>query len=159
MPPPSCPAPIQLAAQAAQREVVNTTTQLIDIFPTVLELADVPAAHWPTLDGHSLLQLMPGQQQVALSTAVDTARPAFVVSQFHGCNIAMSWFLIVQSVEAAAPCPPTQHSLVLLTALVQGASTYKLIVWGTGAEVPSLLFDLEAPALPCPVRCSVELHP
>ena len=48
--------------------------------------------------------------------------PDFVVSQFHGDNIAMSWFIIVKQVS------PTQ--------------TYKLIIWGTGAEVPSLLFEL-----------------
>ena len=39
-----------------------------------------------------------------------------------GDNIAMSWFLIVKQVS------PTE--------------TYKLIIWGTGAEVPSLLFEL-----------------
>ena len=39
-----------------------------------------------------------------------------------GDNIAMSWFIIVKQIS------PTQ--------------TYKLIIWGTGAEVPSLLFEL-----------------
>ena len=32
-------------------------TQLIDIFPTLLTLAEVPAAHWPVLDGRSLTPL------------------------------------------------------------------------------------------------------
>ena len=51
----------------------------------------------------------------------EEARPAFVTSQFHGCNIAMSWFLIVQNIN--------NH-------------TYKLIQWGTGQEVPAQLYDL-----------------
>merc|ERR1719482_955823 len=44
-------------------------------------------------------------------------RPDFVVSQFHGDNIAMSWFLVVQD-------------------------GFKLIVWGTGKQHPNQLFDL-----------------
>jgi hypothetical protein len=51
------------------------------------------------------------------------ARPDFVVSQFHGKNIAMSWFLVVQPING---------------------TLYKLVVWGTGKEVPSMLFDLHA---------------
>ena len=50
-----------------------------------------------------------------------SSRPPFVTSQFHGCNLAMSWFLIVQIV---------------------GTSAIKYIVWGTGAEVPNQMFNL-----------------
>jgi len=96
---------------------VDSPTQLIDIFPTILELAQVDKAKWPTkLDGFSLAPSMPAP------TPRTYAHPDFVVSQFHGDNIAMSWFLIVKQVS------PTE--------------TYKLIIWGTGAEVPSLLFEL-----------------
>merc|ERR1719230_1791542 len=31
--------------------ITNATTQLIDIYPTVLTYAQIPKAHWPTLDG------------------------------------------------------------------------------------------------------------
>ena len=53
-------------------------------------------------------------------------RPSFVVSQFHGKNIAMSWFMAVQR-------------------LING-TTLKLIIWGDGPAqtgVPSMLFNLD----------------
>jgi hypothetical protein len=52
-----------------------------------------------------------------------TSRPPFVVSQFHGCNLAASWFMIVQTI---------------------GGHAYKLIHWGTGGETPSLLYNLSS---------------
>jgi len=100
-------------------KVVTDPTQLIDIYPTILELAQVEKDKWPSkLDGHSLLPML----NISVPGNVDADRPDFVVSQFHGDNIAMSWFAVVSKVDAS--------------------TTYKLIVWGTGAEVPSLLFNL-----------------
>ena len=120
--------------------VIILPAQLIDIFPTVLELAQVEKSAWPTeLDGFSLVPMMPSPRgtgsgrsavgAIAASASVAAAaaavaHPDFVVSQFHGDNIAMSWFLIVKKTS--------------------GTETHKLIIWGTGAEVPSLLFELNA---------------
>ena len=102
-------------------KVISTTSQLIDIFPTVLEFAQIKEPQWPKgLDGNSLLPLFdqPG------------AADGFVVSQFHGDNIAMSWFLVVATgiTPPGSPSPP---------------QTFKLIVYGTGKEVPSMLFNLD----------------
>ena len=102
--------------------VVTAPTQLIDLFPTFLELAHAPKGAYPAhLDGYSLVHMLqppsasaPMLQQNIGKQQMD-ARPSFVVSQFHGDDIAMSWFLIVKRFNASA--------------------TYKLIVWGTGAEV------------------------
>jgi len=110
-------------------KVITTMTQLIDIFPTVMELAGVSAKDYPSdLDGYSLMPLFDDKQVAvhdhAAQQSLETARPAFVVSQFHGDNIAMSWFLCVQTFD--------------------GGSAFKLIVYGTGAEVPSMLFNLTA---------------
>eukprot|EP01047_Picozoa_sp_COSAG01_P071296 COSAG01_NODE_11028_length_2024_cov_1.436364_2_plen_384_part_00 len=121
-------------------------TQLIDLFPTILTLAQVPRAQWPTLDGESLTPFMAvgGEQPqlssspqaaLALTTPPPAGRPDFVVSQFHGDNIAMSWFLVVKENVAVPGVPAGQAG---------SATTYKLIVWGTAKEVPSLLFDLVA---------------
>ena len=124
--------------------VIILPAQLIDIFPTVLELAQVEKSAWPTeLDGFSLVPMMPSPSGTGSGTgsgrsavgaiaasasvaaaAAAVAHPDFVVSQFHGDNIAMSWFLIVKKTS--------------------GTETHKLIIWGTGAEVPSLLFELNA---------------
>eukprot|EP00656_Telonema_subtile_P028988 TRINITY_DN3180_c0_g1_i4.p1 TRINITY_DN3180_c0_g1~~TRINITY_DN3180_c0_g1_i4.p1 ORF type:complete len:421 (+),score=103.57 TRINITY_DN3180_c0_g1_i4:336-1598(+) len=97
--------------------VITSTTQLIDIFPSIMELAKVPASEIPSiLDGHSLLPLL-------TPTVQSSSRPAFIVSQFHGDDIGMSWFLVVQTTNE---------------------STFKLIVWGSNQQVPALLFDLVA---------------
>jgi choline-sulfatase len=117
--------------------VVNTTTQLIDIFPTILELSETDKGQWPAgLDGESLVPMMQpaaaalgadGKEAAKAAHAANAARlesrPDFVVSQFHGDDIAMSWFLVVQTTTE---------------------STYKLIVWGSGEQHPALLFDLIA---------------
>merc|ERR550537_1377376 len=100
--------------------ITNATTQLIDIFPTVLEYAGVPKAKWPTLDGAPMQPVLADQEQHLKDGQVWVTadeRPDFVVSQFHGDNIAMSWFMIVRG-------------------------GFKLVVWGTGKEHPHQLFDL-----------------
>lgn len=100
--------------------VTNASTQLIDIYPTVLAYADVPRARWPALDGMPLQSVLLDENQAVPDghywPSVD-GRPDFVVSQFHGDNIAMSWFLIVRD-------------------------GFKLVVWGTGKEHPHQLFSL-----------------
>merc|ERR1711862_766289 len=82
--------------------ITEAKTSLIDIYPTVLTYAGVPRERWPTLDGAALQPVLetPAEAQPA-------GRPDFQVSQFHGCNIAMSWFLVVHG-------------------------DLKLVVWGTG---------------------------
>ena len=116
--------------------IIDITTQLIDIFPTIMEFAQVPPPHWPAgLDGHSLVSLFTppltspsSPSPSAVTTSAD--RPDFVVSQFHGDNIAMSWFLVVAT-GVSDPAGTTP-------------ATFKLIVYGTGKEVPSMLFNLDA---------------
>jgi arylsulfatase A-like enzyme len=97
-------------------KIATAVTQLIDIYPTVLTYAGVPQTRWPKLDGTPMQSILEDEGQSKLQGA---DRPDFVVSQFHGDNIAMSWFLVVQD-----------H--------------FKLIVWGTGQEHPHLLFNLTA---------------
>jgi choline-sulfatase len=113
---------------------ISQPTQLIDIFPTIMDLAGVPPARRPVgLDGQTLVGLFGGRAAAhaeaaaagkeAATEAAAATRPPFVVSQFHGDNLAASWFLVVQTI---------------------GGATYKLIVWGTGQEVPSMLYNLTA---------------
>jgi len=100
--------------------VTKAVSQLIDIYPTVLKYAGVPQSKWPALDGQPLQALLEEEnQQVAEGSVWPQIqdRPDFVVSQFHGDNIAMSWYLVVHD-------------------------GFKLIVWGTGEQHPHQLFDL-----------------
>jgi len=109
--------------ELTESAVVAEPTSLVDVYPTIMELAQVrPESIPPALDGFSLTPFME-RPMIGLTAAHDAVmRPSFVVSQFHGKNLAMSWFLVVQPVRNI---------------------TYKLIIWGTGKEVPSLLFDLD----------------
>ena len=104
--------------------VVTQPTQLIDIFPTMMDVAGVGAGSRPPwLDGASLASLFGDASATARGGMDTTPRPPYVVSQFHGDNLAASWFMVVQSIGGAA---------------------YKLIIWGTGKETPSLLYNLTA---------------
>ena len=98
--------------------VEDQPTQLLDIYPTLMDLARVPQPNRPAeLDGYSLLPLVPTADGVAAKD--DAARPPFVVSQFHGDDVGMSWFMVRKG-------------------------RHKLIVHGTGNEVPAQLFDTDA---------------
>ena len=102
--------------RAPRRIAVTAPTQLVDLFPTLMDLARVDDADRPAgLDGASLAPLLRGE---------NFDRTA-VVSQFHGCDTAMSWFLAVAVLDGAG-------------------GPYKLVQWGTGAEHAPLLFDLGA---------------
>ncbi|KAJ1448410.1 alkaline-phosphatase-like protein [Pelagophyceae sp. CCMP2097] len=95
--------------------VYKLPTQLIDIYPTVLDLAGI-TIDAPWLDGVSLAGI------IGLAQA-QPGRPDFVVTQFHGDNLASSWFAVISVVKGAA---------------------YKLVVWGNGATHAPLLFALDA---------------
>ncbi len=58
-------------------------------------------------------------QPFLAGAATDANRSNFVISQFHGESSSMSWFAIIQG-------------------------GYKLVVYGTGEQVPDQLFDLNA---------------
>jgi arylsulfatase A-like enzyme len=113
---------------------VRTATQLIDIFPTILTLAKVETSLWPTLDGYSLTPLMAVEGDTSTieddtaAVAVPAAgpHPDFIVSQFHGDNIAMSWFLVVKD---SVVLPDSHHTTSEASATT---GTLKLILWGTG---------------------------
>lgn len=117
---------------AEEDRVVRVPTQLIDLYPTIMDLAGVSPKDYPVdrLDGNSLVPLMTKTKNNGSVTTAE--RPDFVVSQFHGMNIAMSWFLIVKDMPCVDVGGNDDNKVC----------TYKLVVWGTGHEVDSQLFDL-----------------
>ena len=99
--------------------IVTNVTSLIDIYPTVMDLAGVAEKDRPGLDGSSLLPFL-SEDTAAENRLSESERTSFIVSQFHGCNVATSWFLVVQTV-AGTPFkvrsfskirPPVLHSLL-----------------------------------------------
>ena len=104
--------------------VVDDPTQLIDLFPTVLDLAGMPTSTLPhNVEGQTLLPLLQSKDDTRSTGGVKQWNRTHIVSQFHGINIAMSWFVIVKKI------PKTNR-------------TYKLIQYGTGNEVSPQLFEL-----------------
>ena len=86
--------------------VVHTPTQLIDLFPTFMDLAAVPQKERPeSLDGRSLATLV-------ASTAESYADDG-VVAQVARCALARGTILIVQCCPKVRRCSPqvTRHDL------------------------------------------------
>lgn len=98
----------------SQPKYVAKPTQLIDIFPTILDLIGLPATK-RKIDGTSLLPLLDVDDTSWTRDAI--------MSQFHGDDNGMSWFALVANLSG---------------------TTHKLVVWGTGDQHPNLLFDLDA---------------
>jgi arylsulfatase A-like enzyme len=122
-------------ARAVVNPFVTQPTSHVDLFPTIMDLANVPQTLRPEgLHGESLLpflvpkpntnlaesrHLQNATTPAVVAAAVPRKRP-FAVNQFHGCDIAMSWFSIVDE------------------------NHYKYTVFGTGNEHEPQLFDLKA---------------
>ena len=86
---------------------VDALTSHVDIFPTLVDIAGaVPS---PTLDGTSLVPF--------LKTGVSADQPSTIISQFHGENLAMSWYMVREK-------------------------DTKAVFWGTGKEHSAQLFNL-----------------
>jgi len=116
---------------------VTQPTSHVDLFPTIMDFAGVPQSSRPEgLHGESLLPfLVPTARATANARnlrnattsanapqgglAVARKRP-FAVNQFHGCDIAMSWFSVIDE------------------------NHYKYNVFGTGNQHVPQLFDLTA---------------
>lgn len=86
---------------------------LVDLLPTFLDLAGakVPTGH--TVDGHSLVPLLEH------GAAAAGGYPDSIISQFHGENLVMSWYMIRKG-------------------------EMKYVVWGTGKEHPPQLFNVSS---------------
>ncbi|XP_055367216.1 arylsulfatase K isoform X2 [Betta splendens] len=66
---------------------VSQLVSLVDLYPTVLDLAGIPAVL--NLSGHSLLPLL--SKSTGLSK---TTRPDWVLSEYHGCNANASTYML-----------------------------------------------------------------
>ena len=135
------------------RVIDKVPTQLIDLYPTMMELAGVSRLDYPQemLDGHSLVPVMRVSDETSAAFTADmesernVSRPDFVVSQFHGMNVAMSWFLIVRHM----PCVAEDSKHETKSSRTRPSSdraanmcTMKLVIYGTGNEADNQLFDL-----------------
>ncbi|XP_038621844.1 arylsulfatase K [Tachyglossus aculeatus] len=73
----------------ANRQVPNLVS-LVDIYPTMLDIAGVPAPR--NLSGYSLLPL--SSEESKSDTSSPNPRPPWVLSEFHGCNVNASSYML-----------------------------------------------------------------
>lgn len=81
--------PLLIAGPGIVTQTVTQPTQLLDLFPTILELAGLKSSIPSYVDGYSLVPFLQG-------SSVDPSRPDWVMAQFHGDDISASWFLLRQ---------------------------------------------------------------
>jgi len=102
-------------APAGAGATVRAPVSLLDVMPTVLALAGAPPAPWA--DGHDLAPFLRG-------ASADPSRPPFVVAQNADSDGGQVWFMV-------------RHSSAAWGEL-------KMIVWGSGAENPLIVYNLTA---------------
>nr|XP_002732869.2 PREDICTED: arylsulfatase K-like [Saccoglossus kowalevskii] len=91
-----------------QGVAVNDPVSLVDIFPTLMDMA---AIHHPVgLNGTSLMPYLEGKSHVK--------KPDWVLSQYHGCNVNMSAYMLRRQ-------------------------EWKYITYGNGKQVAPHLFNLD----------------
>uniref|UniRef100_A0A8C9FUN4 Sulfatase N-terminal domain-containing protein n=1 Tax=Pavo cristatus TaxID=9049 RepID=A0A8C9FUN4_PAVCR len=98
-----------------EQQQVSAVVSLVDIYPTMLDLARIPVLQ--NLSGYSLLPLLLEKAENELSSR--GPRPSWVLSEFHGCNVNASTYML-------------------------RTDQWKYITYSDGVSVPPQLFDLSA---------------
>ncbi|EDQ84361.1 uncharacterized protein MONBRDRAFT_34742 [Monosiga brevicollis MX1] len=102
--------PLVIAGPGIKADTETLPTQHVDLYPTFMDFGQVPASMRPEgLDGISLVPRVVEQKPLA--------NTSFAISQFHGADLGMSWYLIRYQ-------------------------NWKLVTYGTGQEVAPQLFDM-----------------
>ncbi|ETO17914.1 iduronate-2-sulfatase-like protein [Reticulomyxa filosa] len=94
--------------------VINNLTSSLDLFPTLLAMANVsvPANISSKLDGYNILPFVTNKNY-----SNENIRPNYIMSQFHGDDIHLSWFMLRKD-------------------------NWKYVTYGSGHEVPVRLYDM-----------------
>ena len=105
-------------------------TSLVDLFPTILDLCGVARPADANATGVSLAPrlLAPPDGGGGDDAGADADERA-VLTQFAGDNVHLPWFALLQRGD---PDPASSN-----------ATRYKYVAFGSGADVPPRLFDLD----------------
>ncbi|NXD86711.1 ARSK Arylsulfatase, partial [Halcyon senegalensis] len=74
-----------------QQQIPNVVS-LVDIYPTMLDIARIPASR--NRSGYSLLPLLRAEAGGEASPTQAPPRPSWVLSEFHGCNVNSSTYML-----------------------------------------------------------------
>jgi len=80
--------PLLITGPGVTPKIVKDPTQLIDLFPTFMDIAGV--APPPLLNGTSLMPLLNSE----VVTYGPRVRPDYVLSQYHGCHANTSFYML-----------------------------------------------------------------
>ncbi|XP_077027771.1 arylsulfatase K isoform X3 [Agelaius phoeniceus] len=97
-----------------QQQIPNVVS-LVDIYPTMLDIARVPVPQ--NLSGYSLIPLL--REKAESEASPRGPRPSWVLSEFHGCNVNSSVYML-------------------------RTGKWKYIAYSDGSSVLPQLFDLTA---------------
>ncbi|KAI6058511.1 Arylsulfatase K [Aix galericulata] len=73
-----------------EQQQISNLVSLVDIYPTMLDIAGIPVPQ--NLSGYSLIPLLQGKAEEELSPR--GPRPSWVLSEFHGCNVNASTYML-----------------------------------------------------------------
>ncbi|XP_063996527.1 arylsulfatase K isoform X2 [Pogoniulus pusillus] len=75
-----------------EEQQVPNVVSLVDIYPTMLDIARIPVLQ--NLSGYSLIPLLRGKADNEVSPPEVLRRPPWVLSEFHGCNVNSSSYML-----------------------------------------------------------------
>ena len=75
-----------------QDKKIFNITSLFDLFPTMLDMAGVPKPS--DIDAHSLMPFLQTSSNLQDQQQQEDAYPDYALSQFHGDDIHLSWFML-----------------------------------------------------------------
>jgi arylsulfatase K len=80
--------PLVITGPGVNRSVVTEPTQLIDLFPTFMDIAGIKPP--PLLNGTSLMPFL----NPSAPTSAPPIRPNYILSQYHGCGVNTSFYML-----------------------------------------------------------------
>ncbi|NXH22217.1 ARSK Arylsulfatase, partial [Bucco capensis] len=70
-----------------EQQQIQNVVSLVDVYPTMLDIARIPVPQ--NLSGYSLMPLLRGKAESEVPP-----RPSWVLSEFHGCNVNSSTYML-----------------------------------------------------------------
>ncbi|NXY47404.1 ARSK Arylsulfatase, partial [Ceuthmochares aereus] len=127
-----------------EQQQVPHLVSLVDIYPTMLDIARIPVSQ--NLSGYSLLPLLCGKAENKVSPR--RPRPSWVLSEFHGCNVNSSTYMLRTGKWKYISYSDGQSILPQLFGMLHLLSPNRLIYCSANRLLTDSLFILDLSADP-----------